>query len=268
MYSLPERRAGSPVHSSAGPRMAKSMPARSHQLGHGLTDLLVLVVERAGAADPVEVLVARSSSPASMPPPSGVLRFDHVDTDRFLVQSVRVGLAHGPGVRRVLHGPEGGAELGREVRLHQGQVASHVEDLVEDLDVDRADLVTRLARRARPQLVGGDPIEHPVGSCTSISGSTPIGGDTAGSPVRAMTSPVFSTISRGSSGLPVAWAGQTDVQRPHMVQASVSMQLLPGEALDGGGSERLQFGRLEVGQGLHRPLRPLPTRTGTCSTVR
>ena len=43
-----------------------------------------------------------------------------------------------------------------------------------------------------------------------------------GSPVAAMTSPIFSTISRGSSGLPVAWAGQTDVQRPHIVQASVS----------------------------------------------
>ena len=37
-----------------------------------------------------------------------------------------------------------------------------------------------------------------------------------------MTSPVLSTISRGSSGLPVPWAGHTDVQRPHMVQASVS----------------------------------------------
>ena len=37
-----------------------------------------------------------------------------------------------------------------------------------------------------------------------------------------MTSPVLSTISRGSSGLPVAWAGHTRVQRPHIVQASVS----------------------------------------------
>ena len=37
-----------------------------------------------------------------------------------------------------------------------------------------------------------------------------------------MTSPVLSTISRGSSGLPVAWAGHTDVQRPHIVHASVS----------------------------------------------
>ena len=57
---------------------------------------------------------------------------------------------------------------------------------------------------------------------TVISASTPMGGETAGSPVRAMTSPVFSTISRGSSGLPVACAGQTLVQRPHIVHESVS----------------------------------------------
>src|SRR6185312_14121881 len=48
------------------------------------------------------------------------------------------------------------------------------------------------------------------------------GGDTTGSPVAAITSPTFNTISRGSSGLPVACAGQTDVHRPQMVQASVS----------------------------------------------
>ena len=59
-------------------------------------------------------------------------------------------------------------------------------------------------------------------AATTMSASTPMGGDTAGSPVRAMTSPVLSTISRGSRGLPVACAGHTLVQRPHMVQASVS----------------------------------------------
>src|SRR3954452_12670556 len=37
-----------------------------------------------------------------------------------------------------------------------------------------------------------------------------------------MTSPTLFTISRGSSGLPVACAGHTDVQRPQIVQASVS----------------------------------------------
>src|ERR687891_1490313 len=57
---------------------------------------------------------------------------------------------------------------------------------------------------------------------TVISGSTPSGGDTWGVPVAAMTSPVLSTISRGSSDLPVACAGQTLVHRPHIVQASVS----------------------------------------------
>src|SRR3546814_11426863 len=45
---------------------------------------------------------------------------------------------------------------------------------------------------------------------TVISGSTPMGGETTGVPVRAMTSPDFSTISRGSSDLPVAWAGNTE----------------------------------------------------------
>src|SRR5688572_23203988 len=57
---------------------------------------------------------------------------------------------------------------------------------------------------------------------TTISGSTPMGGETGGVPVAAMTSPTFSTISRGSSGFPVAWAGHTDVHRPHIVHASVS----------------------------------------------
>src|SRR3954453_11644759 len=57
---------------------------------------------------------------------------------------------------------------------------------------------------------------------TVMSGTVPSGGETGGVPVAAMTSPVFSTISRGSSALPVACAGHTDVQRPHIVQASVS----------------------------------------------
>ena len=57
---------------------------------------------------------------------------------------------------------------------------------------------------------------------TLIPASTPTGGDTTGEPLRAMTSPSLSTISRGSRGLPVWLAGHTEVQRPQMVQASVS----------------------------------------------
>ena len=55
-----------------------------------------------------------------------------------------------------------------------------------------------------------------------MSCAVPTGGETTGSPVAAMTSPTFSTISRGSSGLPVACAGHTEVQRPQTVHASVS----------------------------------------------
>src|ERR1700694_1429988 len=40
--------------------------------------------------------------------------------------------------------------------------------------------------------------------------------------VAAMTWPTLRTISRGSSGLPVAWAGHTLVHRPQTVHASVS----------------------------------------------
>ena len=57
-----------------------------------------------------------------------------------------------------------------------------------------------------------------------MSGSSPTTGDTVVpfGPVAAITAPTLSTISRGSSGLPVACAGQTLVHRPQMVQASVS----------------------------------------------
>ena len=88
-----------------------------------------------------------------------------------------------------------------------------------------------------------------------ISRSMPIGGDTTGSPVAAMTSPVFSTISRGSSGLPVACAGHTDgAAAAHRAGVGVE-QLLPGEVLDGRRAERLELGLHEVRHRLHRALR-------------
>src|SRR2546430_4928663 len=54
------------------------------------------------------------------------------------------------------------------------------------------------------------------GSCPTTGEMGPAGRDSD------MTWPTFSTISRGSSGLPVPCAGHTLVQRPHTVQASVS----------------------------------------------
>ena len=153
-YSLPERRAGSPVHSSFWPRMAKSTPARWSSLAVAMRHLLVAVVEAGGAADPVEVLVVEA--------PAG--RVDDGDLVGQAPGPLRpIALAQAPGVRGVLHAPVGVAELGREVRLHEGVVAPDVEDLVEDLDVDRADLVAGLAGGAGPDLLGRDPLQHRIG---------------------------------------------------------------------------------------------------------
>src|SRR4051794_13835690 len=58
---------------------------------------------------------------------------------------------------------------------------------------------------------------------TVSSGSWPTTDDTAPAGRDSLiTWPILVTISRGSSGLPVAWAGHTDVHRPQIVQASVS----------------------------------------------
>ena len=243
-YSLPLRRAESPVHISLGPRMATSMPARLQQLGHRLRDLLVLVVEAAGAADPVEVL--------------GCQRLAGID-DRdveALGPVAALALVHAPRVALVLHRAVGVAELGGEVALHQRQVAPHVEDLVEDLDVDRADLVARLAARARPDLLGGDPLEHRVGRDRDLGVDADRRADVAvRAAVAAITSPIFSTISRGSSGLPVACAGHTLVQRPHIVQASVSSSCFHVKSSTTDAPNDLQRRLGEVRHRLHRALR-------------
>ena len=88
---------------------------------------------------------------------------------------------------------------------------------------DRADLVARLARSCttrsprRVMRSNSELADDRDLGVDADAAATPVGW-----PVAAITSPVLSTISRGSSGLPVAWAGHTDVQRPHIVQASVS----------------------------------------------
>src|SRR4051812_17365159 len=90
------------------------------------------------------------------------------------------------------------------ISMLTGQISSHALHVVQDQ-------ISSAVMRSNTEF---DSI--------TISGTVLIGGDTLGVPEAAITSPVLSTISRGSSGLPVAWAGHTLVQRPHMVQASVS----------------------------------------------
>ena len=121
------------------------------ELRHRPARLLVAVVERSRAADPVQVLVVEVPA-----------RIDDLDPLHARGPVAPLGLVHPVDVPGVLHRAVRVAELDREVALHEREVPAHVEDLVEDLDVHRADLVTRLARRARPQLFGRDALEQVV----------------------------------------------------------------------------------------------------------
>src|SRR3954471_16212492 len=90
------------------------------------------------------------------------------------------------------------------ISMLTGQISSHA---LHDVHAHSSSDVTRSNSELAPMV---------------ISRSVPTGGETAGVPVAVITSPTFNTISRGSRGLPVACAGQTDVQRPQIVHASVS----------------------------------------------
>ena len=115
-------------------------PGALQQLGDRAARLLVAVVERARAADPVQVLVVERARAG----------LDDVDALELGGPVAALALVHAVDVRRVLHRAVRVAELGGEVALHEREVAAHVEDLVEDLDVHRADLVARLARTCTP----------------------------------------------------------------------------------------------------------------------
>ena len=92
--------------------------------------------------------------------------------------------------------------------MFTGQISSHalhdvhaqISSLVMRSNSEFAEIVISLST-----LSGG--VTFPPRACDAVA---------------AITSPLFNTISRGSSGLPVACAGHTLVQRPHMVQASRS----------------------------------------------
>ena len=92
---------------------------------------------------------------------------------------------------------------------------------------------------------------------TEISASTVTSGGTFGLAVAAITSPTLRTISRGSSGLPVRLAGHTEVQRPQIVQASVSMSCFQVKSSTFA-PEGVELGLHQVGQRLHGALGPGP----------
>ena len=152
------RRAGSPVHASRGPRIAKSTPAALQQLRGRARGALGALVERGGAADPVEDLrhgVARARARARRARPPSAARS-------------ACGLPHGFDWRSTSRSI--GSASAREARLDHDEVAAQVDDVVDLLDVDRALAHARAAGDAVPDaLLGhrraGDrrPLVGPVG---------------------------------------------------------------------------------------------------------
>ena len=206
-----------------------------------MADGLVLIVERTSASNPVEIF--------------GFERFVTCKNgDRVIDDPVStLGLAERPRVHLVFHAAVGVTQLGWEVGLHERQVAPHVEDLVEDLDVDRADLVAGSTRGARPQLFRGNSVEHPVrwdgdlfvdrdwGRHLWSSGA---GHDLAG------LQHDLSRVERLAGCVCRAHAGATSAHR-----AGVGVEeLLPGELFDLGNAEGFRFCFEQIRHGLHGAL--------------
>ena len=241
-YSCPIRRAGSPVHDSASPEHHELTPASCSSWRHGAARSAGrLVVERSGAADPVEVLdvvgdVGRRRRRRAT---------RHVEGERLGPLQAR----RRPAAPRVGRRARGCSSIGfgrlGEGRLHQHLVAAHVDDVVDVLDVDGALLHAGAAGRARPQHVVVDDAARAGGLVCRRAGARrrsplpPRAGRTrarrcASSPSRASSAavshgPLASAWSRrvmisslGDSGLSVFHAGHWLWQRPHSVQVPKS----------------------------------------------
>ena len=130
----------------AGAHDAERDAGQVEQLGDRAGDLLGTVFERAGAAHPEQVLDVL-----------GDLALDLADLEVQAGHPVLAGrCGHAPGVALALEVLQHHAGLGRERRLDQHLVATHVEDVVDVLDVDRALLDAGAAGGAGPEHVRVD----------------------------------------------------------------------------------------------------------------
>ena len=149
---LVARAAGGVAGAALGLRQHGVLHAGGVQhLGDGLGGLLGVVVVRAGAADPEEVLGVVEVVDVLAP---------HGHDDAVLADLVDpVGAGGGvlaPRVALGLEVLEQAGQLGREVRLDEHLVAAHVDDVVDVLDVHGALLDAGAAVGAGPQDVGVD----------------------------------------------------------------------------------------------------------------
>ena len=103
---------------------------------------------------------------------------------------------------------------------------------------------------------GGDALEHAVGGDVDVG----VHADRRGHRRRAGRGHDLADLQHdlaGSSGLPVACAGHTDVQRPQTVQASVSNSCFQVKSSIVDRAEGLEIGLHQVRHRLHRALGPV-----------
>ena len=144
--SLPIRRAGSPVHVSAGPSTANFTPA----VCSSVAIALVVFLARSSSAPAQPTQNRYSISGSILPSTTGISKSSSV------IHSAPARLAHPPRVALVLQVAQHPGGLDRERRLDQHLVPAHPVDVVDVLDVDRALLHARPAVRAGPQHVRVD----------------------------------------------------------------------------------------------------------------
>ena len=196
-YSFPARLAGSP-----GARLARAEdrdvePGGEQQLRRRDRRRPRPLVERRGAADPVEDLRRR------------IARLE--DANAEAVRPRRpLGLRLAPGIRAALDVAQHRLGIRGKPRLDHDEVAAEVDDVVDVLDRDRALLDARAAGDAVPDDVVRDRVRDERLRARRRPG--------AALPSAKSWSRIPMIRSFGDRAFPVAYAGQTSWQRPHSVQ--------------------------------------------------
>ena len=212
-------------------------------------DLLVPVIERSSTTHPVEVLRCDIR----------IVEELHLEVE--FLDPVSAGrLVHPVDVRGVLETDVCLAQLRRKLRLHERQVASHVEDLVDDLEARRAHFVAGTARRARPQLLCGDPLEDKIGRNREIVVDAHRGRDRVGGRL-------CRDLAQFEHDLPWVERLAGLVRGTHLGAAAADgacigvEQLLPRELTDPGCADGLDvFGLHQIRNRAHGALRTIPGR--------
>ena len=108
---------------------------------------MVFVIEGACAPDPVQVLMIKR-----------IRGIDYLDIS-VVCPFGTFTVVHIPRVGIVFHAAKSTSKFTREIAFHKGEITAHVENFVEDLDVDGTSFITSSATGAGPNFFGANAFE-------------------------------------------------------------------------------------------------------------